>query len=463
MLLLSVLSVGAMVVPPRAWVDTVVEADSDTIMRSLGGESGRTMVDTLKPFEGLWREPFVTRFSSDSRPIRTPQDGDAAGFLAQGESAVLRIEKLEPALRSEYAELLGDAWPRVEQGEWTAHLYASSPRMAALRNHSDVDDIVVFQLAGEKTWTYCMPDKVRSRPILGKLDKCETYNADEMAVIFEEAGAYNDCWVDTLRAGDALRVPRRTVHSARATAQPSLHLTVALVESRRRLTTTYQDPCEGSDDCFCDLVFPNTTETCGREEDVGIGPACLPGTFSQFGVYVAEFEGDCNSGCDSSCDQGCDNGNSNCDSGCDDSCDRACDRCFGCQVLSLITLLTVAQACPAGRFAVDSGSTTCEGCEDETTSLACSHECVEPDVDDVPDTNSSSGPESSSKKKKSSGDVSSSAIIAIVVVIGVVFCLCVVAGAYLMKTKQADSSSSGIIAAAVEMTDSDDLAYATKY
>lgn len=332
----------SIVVPPRTWVDSVVQAGSDTIVRSLGGEAGWTMVDAVKPFEGLWREPFVTRFSSDSAPIRTPLEGDAAGFLAtvfaRGESAVLRVEKLDLVLRGAYAELLGDAWPRVERGEWTAHLYASSPRMAALRNHSDVDDIVVFQLAGDKTWTYCMPDKVTSQPILGKLDQCMTYSADEMDVIFDEAGAYNDCWVDTMRAGDALRVPRRTVHSARAAARPSLHLTVALVESHRRLTTTYEDPCEGTDDCFCDLAFPNTTQTCGREEDVLLGPLCIPGTSSQFGVYVAEFEGACNSGCDSSCDAGCDNAGSNCDSSCDDSCDRECDSCTGCQVKLLAFL-----------------------------------------------------------------------------------------------------------------------------
>ncbi|KAJ8600927.1 hypothetical protein CTAYLR_005045 [Chrysophaeum taylorii] len=304
------------VIPGGNWVADLLALDNEKVATSLSAahvETSHDPSDVIAPFSGRWREPFVTIFSGDSARKRNEshaQASDAEDFLdallARNESAVLRIERLEAPLVWLYEKLLGDAFAHVLDGDWTAHLYFSSPGRSALRNHSDVRDVAVWQLYGKKQWLRCAPEKIRSQSIAKKLGYCETYDSEEMNVIMEEAGKYDDCWVDTVRAGNALLIPRGTVHSARATDVPSLHLTIGIAdhaqredETIRRRLATYSDPCNLAnitENCNCP-TFPPTDAVCGRNEDEGIGPACGAGTASPTGLYVA-FAESCDDGCD---------------------------------------------------------------------------------------------------------------------------------------------------------------------
>ena len=92
----------------------------------------------------------------------------------------------------------------------TAHVYISSEGASALTNHTDVTEILVVQLLGRKEWLHCREKPSGALPFVasGKLDKCTTYGADEMAAL--------ECERLTTAPGDELFLPRRTVHSARA-------------------------------------------------------------------------------------------------------------------------------------------------------------------------------------------------------------------------------------------------------
>ncbi|KAJ8613903.1 hypothetical protein CTAYLR_009572 [Chrysophaeum taylorii] len=374
----------------------------------------------LAPFAGLWREPFVTRFFPWSAT-----GGEVEGILQAGGSAVLRIEELDVLSRLAYADLLGDrALERLVNGSWTAHLYLSSAGESALGNHTDPHDIVVLQLAGAKSWLRCAAE---SSPLFKKAGGCETFSDDEMASLLSDAGA---CGVETLYPGDALAVPRRVVHSAKALDDTfSLHLTLAM--PRRKLVVAFEDGCDAAGfdagECFCDTA-PNTTDQCAREESVNEGPLCPPGTYSATGRYAATGETVCDDSCDASCDSGCDSGSSaNCDSDCDDSCDAKCDECTACE------------ACPAGRVAPDYGSTTCSPCE--AASDACAEDCPTPAPNPAPTAgvianDSAAGnpePNESAGSKSSSSGAATSIILVVVVVVVVVLLVCIAASYYYYK------------------------------
>ncbi|KAH8068831.1 hypothetical protein JL721_6401 [Aureococcus anophagefferens] len=107
---------------------------------------------------------------------------------------------------------------RPDRGD-TAHVYVSSPGAAALANHTDVTDVLVVQLRGSKTWRVC--GRAQAAFTHGELDAARLRRLEMAAVA--------DCEATTLSPGDALYVPRRSIHSARATDDaPSTHLTLGL-------------------------------------------------------------------------------------------------------------------------------------------------------------------------------------------------------------------------------------------
>lgn len=436
---------------PQDWVARALAVD-EQVVHAGGSTVDLALLDAFAPFS----EPQVTVFGDWSQNHTTGVDF-LASLNEEGVSAVLRIELLDN-IRA-FEPMLGDAVDDVERGAWTAHIYASPPGMSALKNHSDVKDIAVFQLAGQKNWLRCASDKIKSKPIRAKLGQCRTYDVNEMNIILEEAGTFNDCFVDSLRPGDIIKVPRGMVHSATASDLPSLHLTVAVDNQRRRLTD-FENGCTAAgftDSCYC-AESANATFQCGREEDAGTGAACPPGTFSQTGFYTGA--GFCDAGCDSSCDGSCDGvGGSNCDSSCDDSCDDRCDACTGCL------------ACPTGRFSDVEGSTGCADCPWQ--GVACSAECP-----DEPSSSPTLGPtpkptpkpsaspvagtfapspialpvaptattndDSSSKKSKKSGQSTGASILIIVISILALLVLCagIAAAVYRFKYKEASSYTS---------------------
>ena len=98
----------------------------------------------------------------------------------------------------------------------------SAPGAAALANHTDVTDVLVVQLRGSKAWRVC--GRAQPNVVDGKLDTCATYAGPEMADMV-------DCDELVLDAGDALFVPRRSVHAARASEHGSAHLTLGFKAS----------------------------------------------------------------------------------------------------------------------------------------------------------------------------------------------------------------------------------------
>lgn len=199
----------------------------------------------------------------------------------------------------------------VLKDDGTIHLYVSRPNSAALGNHTDITDIFVLQLDGAKEWLLCQEpqrETTLSRNVRDKLDKCATYKEIEIGDLI--------CETHTLFPGDALYLPKRVVHSARATRDSlSVHLTVGLAagdgmypsfaaQDMTKMARNLQQSttctsakggssCDGDDDC-----------------DFSCDHSCdCPCTF-----------GICSGCCDDSCD-------SSCDSSCDDSCDTSCDIC----------------------------------------------------------------------------------------------------------------------------------------
>lgn len=358
----AALDAPTLLLPPTGWVSTLMASPDLRRAESLGTGNNASLLDILEPFSGAWREPFVTQFSASSERVVAPPPQDNVTLaerltllLNSGGSAVFRIELLDR--RRELEQVFG-------RGE-TTHLYLSSPGSAALKNHSDLTDVAVWQLGGSKQWLWCSGDRITASSITGKLDRCETYDATEMATLLD-----SHCDSEQLDVGNALLVPRRIVHSARATESCdfSLHITVGIEGSRRRRlqANSFQDGCVEAGlttDCFCEIDDPETVTACDRD-GATTGPRCPPGTFSSTGNYSATAEDSCRSSCDASCDRGCDSGGSSCDTSCDDSCDENCPECAGCR------------ACPAGRFSSSYGSESCEECTSVLASTeACANMC----------------------------------------------------------------------------------------
>lgn len=171
----------------------------------------------------------------------------------------------------------------LQNGDGTVHLYLSSPGSAALANHTDPSDIVALQLDGAKEWLLCTEEKDENPGLLSlrspkadfsrKLDSCAKYGSSEIETL--------ECKREILYPGDALFLPRRVVHSARAlSSMYSAHLTFGYVQEPQE--------CRGQ-----------------------YGKAADNRELSGFWCY-----------CDRHCNGGCDNGWG---SGCDNSCDSGCD------------------------------------------------------------------------------------------------------------------------------------------
>eukprot|EP01045_Picozoa_sp_COSAG04_P010393 COSAG04_NODE_635_length_11712_cov_7.556187_10_plen_365_part_00 len=157
----------------------------------------------------------------------------------------------------------------------TVHYYVSPPGGAGLSNHTDVTDIVVQQLAGEKAWLLCDTRRAAQKSsgdstisflsdaqqatFRNKLSKCSQYDPEEMALV------QDDCTSLVLRPGELLFLPRGTLHSARAIGdETSVHVTVGIKRvsaedrSRRRLQT-----CSVSD-----VGNAQTRSGCGGSDEV---------------------------------------------------------------------------------------------------------------------------------------------------------------------------------------------------
>ena len=114
---------------------------------------------------------------------------------------------------------------RVLENEGTIHLYASSRGASALANHTDVTDIFVLQLDGVKDCAKNMCLNKTTASTMTNSTAVQAYDETEINGMI--------CQEITLYPGDALYLPRRVVHSARASQeQASVHLTFAFAETQ---------------------------------------------------------------------------------------------------------------------------------------------------------------------------------------------------------------------------------------
>jgi lysine-specific demethylase/histidyl-hydroxylase NO66 len=186
-------------------------------------------VDSLVSERGL-RTPFM-RMAKDGavQPAATFTRGGGAGAgiadqaaddkvlaaLADGSTLVLQgLHRTWPPLVDFGARLADELGHPVQ-----INAYITPPQNRGFAPHYDVHDVFVLQLSGRKHWVVhraVVDDPLDNQPFDGY--------KDEIAERVSEAAL-----IDTvLEPGDALYLPRGTVHSAQALGETSIHLTVGV-------------------------------------------------------------------------------------------------------------------------------------------------------------------------------------------------------------------------------------------
>jgi JmjC domain len=104
---------------------------------------------------------------------------------------------------------------KVFSAHFQANIYLSPPRAQGFATHFDSHDVFVLQVAGSKVWT--LYDTLIELPLHGQgFDKGKHQAGPPTREI-------------VLRAGDLFYCPRGLFHSARATEETSLHVTLGLI------------------------------------------------------------------------------------------------------------------------------------------------------------------------------------------------------------------------------------------
>ena len=136
------------------------------------------------------------------------QLGDGATLVLQG------LHRVWPPLVT-FASTLSDELGHPVQ----INAYVTPPQNQGFAPHYDVHDVFVLQVAGRKHWTIHEP--VVRDPLS---DQPWEQHRDAVAARATEAPL-----IDTvLEPGDALYLPRGTIHAARALGETSIHLTVGI-------------------------------------------------------------------------------------------------------------------------------------------------------------------------------------------------------------------------------------------
>jgi hypothetical protein len=134
-----------------------------------------------------------------------------------------------------------------------ANAYLSPPGGSGFAPHHDTHDVFVLQVSGSKEWA------LRPSVIELPLDRHANRTVDAAAQpVIDEF---------TLHPGDCLYLPRGTVHSARAAATPSLHLTIGL-----NATTRHDIAALLIDHAADDLRFRQPAEFSDATDPAALGP-----------------------------------------------------------------------------------------------------------------------------------------------------------------------------------------------
>lgn len=186
-------------------------------------------VDELVSERGL-RTPFL-RMAKDGavRPAASFTRGGGAGAaiadqaaddkvlaaLADGSTLVLQgLHRTWPPLVGFSVRLADELGHPVQ-----VNAYITPPQNQGFAPHHDVHDVFVLQVSGCKHWTVHAPvvtDPLANQPF----ERFKSEIAERVA---------GEPLIDTvLEPGDALYLPRGTVHSAQALGETSIHLTVGV-------------------------------------------------------------------------------------------------------------------------------------------------------------------------------------------------------------------------------------------
>ncbi|CAB9518689.1 Inherit from NOG: FN3 [Seminavis robusta] len=300
-------------------METAVPGPKDRIHKDLIGVKGDAgMSVELDDGEYGGRERLVHKFQEIVRGGNYTSNEEGL----QRQSGILRLEHLSHPDYHKAQKLIHQVVPNnVLQEKGTIHVYLSKPDSAALANHTDVTDIFVLQLQGAKEWLLCQEKEDSIFPpsndnnLQNKLDSCMTYNEFEIDTMV--------CHRETLYPGDALFLPKRIVHSARATHDGlSAHLTFGFANDM-----CSEQSSEPQSSYYAAVTRRFLQSTCTLSDG---GSSC---DSSCDGGCDSSCNGSCDSGCDCLCNYGLCNGccdsscDSSCNSGCSFSCDSSCDDC----------------------------------------------------------------------------------------------------------------------------------------
>ena len=142
-------------------------------------------------------------------------DDKVLAELADGSTLVLQgLHRTWPPLVDFSAQLADELGHPVQ-----INAYVTPPQNQGFAPHHDVHDVFVLQVSGRKHWTIHPPvvdDALGNQPF----DAFKGEIAERVA---------QEPLIDTvLEPGDALYLPRGTVHSAQALGETSIHLTIGV-------------------------------------------------------------------------------------------------------------------------------------------------------------------------------------------------------------------------------------------
>ena len=147
----------------------------------------------------------------------TDQAADDKVLAAMADGATLVLQALHrtwPPLVGFGSRLAAELGHPVQ-----INAYVTPPQNQGFAPHYDVHDVFVLQVAGRKRWTIHEP------VVTDPLDN-DPWEQHRAAV---EARAVEPALIDTvLEPGDALYLPRGTIHAAVAQGETSIHLTVGV-------------------------------------------------------------------------------------------------------------------------------------------------------------------------------------------------------------------------------------------
>ncbi len=186
-------------------------------------------VDELISQRGL-RTPFL-RMAKDGTVLSTSSftRGGGAGATIGDQAADDRVLAQLADGATLVLQALHRTWPPIvtfasrlstELGHPVqVNAYITPPQNTGFAPHYDVHDVFVLQIAGRKHWTLhapVLPDPLPDQPWQQRADDVRAQAAEPP--ILDEV----------LQPGDALYLPRGTIHSASALGETSIHLTVGL-------------------------------------------------------------------------------------------------------------------------------------------------------------------------------------------------------------------------------------------